>query len=47
MKIQDYMITTIVLKLEKIKTQIKDGDNVSVEIDGLDKTKNRVILRKN
>jgi len=27
--------------------QIKDGDNVSVEIDGLDKTKNRVILRKN
>lgn len=37
MKIQDYMITTIVLKLEKIKTQIKDGDksNAIAEIDCL------------
>jgi 2-keto-4-pentenoate hydratase/2-oxohepta-3-ene-1,7-dioic acid hydratase in catechol pathway len=26
--------------------QIKQGDNVSVEIDGLDKTKNKVVIRK-
>lgn len=26
MKIQDHIITTIILKLEKIKTQIEDGD---------------------
>ena len=26
--------------------QIKQGDNVSIEIDGLDKTKNKVVIRK-